>query len=116
MRWPSMSTTSRCSSFQSVESPTEGMRPSWSRIRPEMELQEDVFDVDETNDMVEIAFVDRQPREAGHRDGAHHFLDRRAGIQRVEVDPRPHHVAHGPLAEPQGLDGHFLFERLENSF
>ena len=72
--------------------------------------------MDEADDVIEIAFVDRQPREAGHRHGAEDFIGRRIDVHRVEIDPRPHDVADGAVAEPQRAEGEFLFERLDDAF
>ena len=79
-------------------------------------LPEQVLDVHEADDVVEIAFVHRQPRKAGHRHRAQHFVGRRVDIHRVQVDPRPHDVAHRALAQPQRAERELLLERLDDAF
>ena len=65
--------------------------------------------------MVERALVDRQPRIPCHGDRTHDLRLGRGDVKRVEVDAGPHDVADVPLAEPQGLAGDRLLDRLEHA-
>ncbi len=62
--------------------------------------QEKVLGVDEADDVVQVAFVDRQPREAGHGHGADDLVGGRIDVQRVDFDARPHDLAHRAVAQP----------------
>ena len=80
-------------------------------VVPEHILQRHVAE-----DMVERPLVDGKSRVAGHRDGTDHLGRWRLDVEGIEVDSRPHDVAHAPLAEPQRLGRHRLLHRLEHSF
>ena len=79
-------------------------------------LAKQILDVHEADHVIEIAFVHGQPRKAGHRHGAQHFLGRRVDVHRVQIDPRPHDVAHRAVAKPQRAECQLLFERLDDAF
>lgn len=65
--------------------------------------------------VVERAVVDGKSRVACHGDRPEHLAGGRGDVEGIEIDPRPHDVAHGPLPEPQRLDRHRLLHRLEDS-
>ena len=77
--------------------------------------QEKVLGIDEADDVVQIAFVDRQPREAGHGHGADDFVGGRIDVQGVDFNPRPHDVADGAVAQPQGPACQQLLGRIEQT-
>ena len=49
-------------------------------------LAEKVLHVNKADDVVEVALVDRQPREAGHGRCSDHFLRRRIDVQGIDLN------------------------------
>src|SRR5437764_1411996 len=64
-------------------------------------LTEKILDMDEADHMIQIALVNGQPRESGHRHSADDFIRRRIDIHCIQIDAWPHDIAHGAVTEAQ---------------
>ena len=79
-------------------------------------LPQNILVGDIPHNVVEAAFVDRQPGIARHRDRPENLLGRGVDVERIEIDAGPHDVADGTFPKAQGLGRHRLFHRLQHPF
>src|SRR5689334_21840993 len=90
-------------------------QPTEIKFPAEMKLPQDVFDVYESDDVIEIPFINRQPRKTRHCNDAEHFLRRGIDVDSVDVDSGLQDILHGSVAEPQGFCGDLTFDGVKNA-
>ena len=75
----------------------------------EGQLFQQIFDVENSNDIVERSFIDGYPSAAGFHNKRLYFVPTKADIKRVEVAPRCHDCQHIGIAEFHHSFDHFAF-------
>ena len=75
------------------------MRDSLTSFLSFVHALQQILRVEDADDVVGVAFVDRDPRVAGLDDRLEGLVERRVGRDRDHVGPRHHHLAHDGVAE-----------------